>query len=297
MKSLGLFILLLALSLLLAAVAAPWIHPLFPDRRIEYLITPIAKLTALPLTLLLMARLGLGSRNALGFGLPGRHFIREAAKGWLLGLAIILPVAGALLLTGARVVAAPPGEWLRLAGYAAISGLLSGLVIALVEESFFRGALYSALRQESGWLWAALGSSLYYAALHFVDPPGLPAGTVIDWSSGLQILAGSFERFTDPRTVDSLLALTLVGLLLAVVREQRGTIALCIGIHAAWVFVIRVLRKLSEVDKEATASALVGNYDGVVGWLTFGYLALLIGLILSKRTPSFFTPNQALAKA
>jgi hypothetical protein len=98
--------------------------------------------------------------------------------------------------------------------------------------------------------------------------------------------------------VDSFLALAAVGVLLGVIRARTGHIAACIGLHAGWVCVIGVLRELSVRNPASRWSFLVGDYDGVVGWLVFAWTVVIIALYayLSRRglfglTPA--TPSQA----
>jgi uncharacterized protein len=45
--------------------------------------------------------------------------------------------------------------------------VFTGVILApFVEESFFRGFLFAGFRQRYGWKWAALLSSVFFAALH-----------------------------------------------------------------------------------------------------------------------------------
>jgi len=286
MKALGLFLLLLAACLLAGAGAAPWVLRALPEGaglEVHQLITPLAKLCALPLTLLLLIRLGLWGRRPLALALGWRLLLREIGRGWLLGLAIIAPLAALLLWSGARTPAPWPSDLWALLWRTVLIGLLAGLLVGLVEELFFRGAVYGAMRQERGFVWAAIGSSLYYAALHFIAPRRVPTACPPQWDDGLRSLGAGLYRLAEGAHLDSLLALWMVGLLLALVRERRGNLGLCIGMHAAWVFAIRLLRDLSNVDWNAPASLLVGRHDGVVGWLATGYLALLMLLALAGR--------------
>jgi uncharacterized protein len=283
MKALGLFILLLAVCLLAGALTAPWLHPLLDarlDPGLHKLIAPLAKLWALPLTILLLLWLGLWSRHALGFGLARAPFLRAMARGWLLGVVMLAPLTGLLLWSGALTFERITADFWGGLAEAALLGLLGGLLIGVIDEGFFRGALYAALRQESGWRMAALGSSLYYACLHFIAPPRWPEGTPADWSSGLHLLADSFHGLLGTQQLDVLIALALVGLLLALIRERQGHLALCIGLHAGWAFAIRVIRKLTRINHRDPNTFWVGDYDGVIGWLAAIYVALLILLVV-----------------
>jgi hypothetical protein len=73
----------------------------------------------------------------------------------------------------------------------------------------------------------------------------------------------------------------MAGLLLALVRERAGHIGWCIGLHAGWVLVIQASRRLTDVNDDSPLSFLVGDYDGIIGWLA----ALWIGLLMALYWP------------
>jgi membrane protease YdiL (CAAX protease family) len=75
--------------------------------------------------------------------------------------------------------------------------------------------------------------------------------------------------------LDSMVALFCVGVFLALVRERTGQIGWCIGLHAGWIFVIQVTRRVTDGNAESNVACLVGEYDGTIGWLA----ALWIGLL------------------
>ena len=137
-----------------------------------------------------------------------------------------------------------------------------------------RGAMFTAIARESGER-AAIGlTALIYAAVHFLSRVRIPHEDV-NWGSGLDLLAGTFVTFTRPDViVDSFLALAAVGVLLGMIRARSGHIAACIGLHAGWVCVIGVLRELSVRNPDSSWGFLVGDYDGIVGWLVFVWATL-----------------------
>jgi peptidoglycan biosynthesis protein MviN/MurJ (putative lipid II flippase) len=157
-----------------------------------------------------------------------------------------------------------------------IHALVAGLAVGFIEETFFRGGLYGGMRRTTGLWAAALLSASYYAALHFIDPVAPRSDQPLDWSTGFEILGSSLANFADPSIADSLIALISAGVLLALMREYRGHIALAMGIHAGWVLVIKISKKLTRFNNEAEFSWLAGGYDQIIGWLATGWLWLLI---------------------
>ena len=220
--------------------------------------------------------LNLNSKAALGYALPKRQFIRVVATGVVMGILIILPLIACLFYLNVRVFTTNDQFAWHSFALIALDGVLSGLLVGFIEETFFRGALFSALYETSG-LWAALGlSSLLYAILHFDDSGLRIAPEDVNWLSGIMVLRHSFSDLLEPASIiDSLLALFFVGAFLALVRAKTGHIALCIGLHAGWIVTIKLVKADSELNPNASLAYLVGNYDGIIGYLAMIWMGAL----------------------
>jgi membrane protease YdiL (CAAX protease family) len=222
--------------------------------------------------------LRLNTAAALGFGLPRRRFLLDIALGWFLGVAILLGLVWALLALGVRVPDVPEDGLVWFLLEKALAALIGGLLIGLLEELFFRGALYGAILRRSGVESAVIWSAVLYALLHFMKPHDLPPGMAFDWDGAWLMFTGVFTGLADWRHLDSMLALFWVGVFLALVRERAGHIAWGIGLHAGWVFVIQMSRRLTDSDSESGFAFLVGGYDGVIGLLAAAWIGLLAGV-------------------
>lgn len=221
-----------------------------------------------------MKWLQLANREAAGYGLPRPEFWRTLLRGWGWGVLILLALSLALLGLGIRqpdtaMVAGKLGRIL-------LAGLIGGLLVGFIEETFFRGVMHRGLRRSLAF-WPTTGlTAALYAALHFMRPPHMQAGDPVNWGTGWQLLAGMFDRFADPmQLIDSFVALFAVGMFLSLVRERTGNIALCIGLHAGWVLVIKLTLFLTERPADAPLAFLAGNYDGMIGWLAAAWISLL----------------------
>jgi membrane protease YdiL (CAAX protease family) len=231
--------------------------------------------------LLVARRLRLADRNSLGFGLPPRQFLREAGIAFGIGVLLMGLIIGIMLALRLRLLR--PGVVLSAAtfGKLAAQGLLRGVAVALIEETFLRGAMWTGIARESGARSATVLTSLVYALTHFVSSYHIPAGQV-SWHSGLDMLGGSFGAFAHPLQVaDAYLCLFAVGVVLATVRMQTGNIAASLGLHAGWVWVITFVRDTSVADPANALHGLLSQFDGVVGWLVCAW-TVLVGLALSR---------------
>lgn len=224
----------------------------------------------------LMRYLGLKSAADWGFG-RGRVPATEGlglARGFLAGVLLLAFIVAVLLAAETRSMRADfswqPGGVVSLA----LEAAAAGLVIALIEETWFRGALQRAVDARFGAGAAIVSIALLYALVHFIRPDvGVPADEV-GWLSGMTVIAGAFGRFSDAGILDSLAALFAVGILLALVRHHTGRIWECIGLHAGFVAVIRMTRKTTEIQPDSPHAWLAGGFDGVIGWLGLSVFAL-----------------------
>lgn len=265
------FVLVLLAAMLVAAIASPWalalLKPIgeFPLHRVFSRLMLVGMIGG---TIWLVCRQHRGCRSLLGLDRPWPQFLQRALWGLVAGLALMAVAALPLAMLGVREwndrFPADAQGWLQLA----LKGLASGIAVALLEETFFRGAMQGALQRLGGKAWALLAVPLLYSAVHFLGRGSVPADQVNAWS-GFVVWQGSFSAFADPLGIlDAFVALYFVGLLLALVRHYWGDIAGCMGLHAGFVAVIAVFRRISTPDPDNPWSFLVGSFDGLLGvWI------------------------------
>jgi len=275
MRDLFAFLALFAAALGLVALATPAAWHLVsllgtvPFHRVGNRLAMVG----LALGLWLLARwLRLNNRQDMGYGGALRPWLRSLAVGLALGVAFMLPLTLLMLGTGLRRISVDLDALLLLK--LLLSALTSGLVVAFIEESFLRGARYSAVVRESGVALAVISTSLLYSATHFFARfTILPAD--VGPGSGVDLVLGSLRAFAAPaQMADAYLCLAAVGVLLALVRWKTGNIAACIGLHAGWVTIMLVARRTTELNPDAAAPWLLSEHDGFVGWLTLAWTLL-----------------------
>jgi membrane protease YdiL (CAAX protease family) len=229
--------------------------------------------------------LNLKRRSDFGYGLPWRRFLKASLLWGAIGIATAGMGAAFLLATHLRI---RESDFIPSAlGFARIFlvGLGSGVSVALIEETVFRGAMHTAIERESGPWMALLLTAPLFAVLHFFAKVRIPAADV-GWGSGFDLLLLSFAPLSHPGLVlDSFLSWLVVGLILSMTRVLTGNIAVAVGLHAGWVVVLRMLQEGTMSASSPAYSAWVGHFDGLLGyWLLPWGVAIAAALWLTRST-------------
>ena len=250
----------------------------------------LARKLLVPLFALLYVLLARVSRRELAEGCgypfgPWREGLRTYLLGFGAGAASLLLLIVALLILGAWTFGPSEDVWGTLRR--CFTYFLSGIVLVILEEGVFRGLVYQRLERAGGWFGSLVVGSLLFGTSHFLKPPkGRPSeGWEGAWDASLGCIAG---LGTIPEKWREWVGLTLVGLVLTVLRRRRGDILLGMGVHAGWFWVRgvdgRFLRSVKPVQKKF--ALLYGGglyYNGVLGWIALGSVALL-ALVIRPRS-------------
>lgn len=231
----------------------------------------------------LCRHLNLTRKGDFGYGLPWRRFLAVSLAWGAAGIATAGVGAGFLLATHLRIVSPDfaPTAWnfARIFGI----GVLSGIAVALIEETVMRGAMHTAIERESGPWAAALLTAPLFAVLHFTAKSRI-APEDIGWGSGFDLLLRSFSPLGSPSLVfDSFLSWLIVGLILSLTRVLTGNIAVAIGLHAGWVIVLRMLQEATTGGEAPAYAFWVGRFDGLLGyWLVPWGVCIAAALWLTR---------------
>ncbi|MEO8315346.1 MAG: CPBP family intramembrane glutamic endopeptidase [Pseudomonadota bacterium] len=262
------FLLVLVAAMLFAAITSPWVGALLSSVPLHRVFSRLMLLGMIAGTGCLILRYR-GRRELLGFNGPWPRFLQYALRGLLGGFALMALALIPLMLLDVREwndhVPSEFRGWLALA----MKGLGTGLAVALIEETLFRGAMQGALQRLGARGWAVFAVPLLYSAMHFLGGAASVPGNEVNAWSGFVVWQGFFNSFAEPlRILDAFVALYFVGVLLALARQRWGDIAGCIGLHAGFVTAITVFRKISVPTSENAWSFLVGSFDGLLGiWI------------------------------
>lgn len=272
------FVLALLLALLLAAALAAPVQALIrpvKDAALHRVFTRLAEIGLFAGTWWLLRRLQAFDRRVMGYGSPTGVFLTRAAAGFASGLALMVLAVLPLFALDLRALRPGLGTVVELLLAHGPTALLAGVGVALVEETYFRGALQGGMTRRGATTAALTVVPVLYAAVHFLGETVRIPTPEVHWWSGFVILRSFFSAFADPLAIwDAFLALVLVGVLLAIARFRTGDIGASIGLHAGFVTVIAFMRAVSLPVEGGRWGWLVGPYDGLLGLWIAGVTAV-----------------------
>ena len=210
---------------------------------------------------------------AFGFGAGQATFRRDLISGVAVGtmlLTVLVILFLALDIWVIKTNLAPFWDdfWIII-----LKATATGMIVALLEESIFRGALFSVLHRRVNAFYAILLTSLAYATVHFLAYNELSDEVAISWLTGIFMVPDLFIGLFGTIQLDHFLALFALGVLLSLMRFKTGNIALCVGTHAGLVATLKVVKKFSHYTPDSTFDVLVSKSSDMLGLLAFAWLA------------------------
>lgn len=228
----------------------------------------------------------LGARSAgeLGLVRPSGHW-PKLATGFALGFATLAIAATVILLCGGRAFRADLTHY-RI-GKSIVTAGLAAVAVALLEEIFFRGAIFGGLRRAHRWPVALLVSSSFYSLMHFFQKAAPPAE--VTWLSGLELLPQMLAGLTRAHTLlPQFLTLLLAGVILGLAYQRTGNLYCSIGLHAGWVFWVKLYGFVTVRPATADHDWLWGTGKLIDSWVALALLVpalLLLPRLVGQRKP------------
>lgn len=268
----------LLLSSLTAWPIAYWLEwNIRPDKWVE----TWGKLIALLLFFPWIRYLGFAGLPAVGWSLPRAQATRQLALGFARGIVVMAPFAAFLVLIDLR---SPnlSGDWPSLLLKALFAGIVGGLLIGLVEETFFRGAMLRYARRVAAAPIALIATTALYAGVHFIEVPSPPQHAELSLTSGLQLTLSGLADYPQAFDLSSFVSLCVLGLIFAHVALRDGHIFQAAGLHAGIVFTVGLLKTFTQVNDQHAWFFGVGSYDRISGWFSAIGLSLVLAMELYK---------------
>jgi membrane protease YdiL (CAAX protease family) len=287
-RPIRLLLIYLAFIFLGAALAAPWIYqfiqlaadqsPVFQKNFREIAQQPFHRYVNRSLIIFALVGLytflrflGIRHWKDLGFA-PIQFHWKNIFRGFGVGFLSLAVLAALAILFHARKI-----DFHSKALVANLLGAtLTAIVVAVLEETLFRGALFGSLRKTEPWPMALVVSSAIYALAHFFPKTG--STDSVTWQSGFAIFANPLSGFTN---LQMFLNLLIVGSILALMFQRTGNLYFSIGLHAGWIFWLgsyRLLTQGSRLDPWFFGSAKM-----IDGWLATIVLLTTFGILFYCR--------------
>ncbi|MES2657141.1 MAG: CPBP family intramembrane glutamic endopeptidase [Verrucomicrobiota bacterium] len=168
--------------------------------------------------------------------------------------------------------------------------MVPAVAASLLEEWLFRGLLLGLWLRFSKPLAACVGSSLFFAFIHFLEPPAgwVIANPAAPWA-GFELLGKIMWHFADPRFfVTDFATLFVIGMILAWARLRTGALWFPIGLHAGWIFAFKGYNLLFRgVPSHSMHPWALGDSlrSGLLPMLTLAVTVVICDLALRRFEP------------
>ena len=247
---------------------------LFDEMQFHRVISRTTLLSGLLFSILYLRFCGLLSKDGLAWRSGGMTKKHALTAGFASGVFIVLSMDSCFLLLDIYQFDAGVDTSALTLLVVGIKAILTGILVGLVEETIFRGALFGGLNKQSNATIALLATSLLYAAVHFLKYRAVPADVEIGWFTGIEIFPAALFRFSNPVTVDSFITLFILGVLFAFIRIRSNSIIPCIGLHAGIVASLKYFNYLTNYESGSQYDFLVNKIDHQFGYLASALLLL-----------------------
>jgi len=286
MRTIVSFLLILLLTFIIGALFAvpvyQFLHPVI-ELPFHKILSHVTTFCGLLFVFLYLQLNNILNREIAGYAINPSFIKRDLLTGIAAGVGIMIILEALLLGLGIHQFEIYIDTSLDTIIIVLLKAILTGVLVGLIEETLFRGALLGGLYKKIGAVSAVITTSVIYSAVHFIKYPALPADTEIHWTTGLELLRGAFFRFSDPATIDAFLSLFAFGVLLSLVRLKKGNIVQCIGLHAGVVLTIKLINYITDYAPDSRFAFLVSNDNHLLGYLALSWLAVIIFIYYSRQ--------------
>ncbi len=289
--------LLALLGLLIAMIAAPWVFRVTSqlDLTKAFIFRKVFNRVFLVSEILVF----LAFWKKLGIELPYKVYYKRQHIKNEFGSWFVVAIITIALMTVIQYFAGfrhyQPRSWDYILSKGAVA-LLSSFVVAIMEETIFRGLLFSSLKTRYRSMYSAIFTSLIFASLHIFSLDHFLKSIKAAQANfaGTDPLAGFYHMalFMKPICdwqviVPGFIGLFVCSLMLCGLTMKTGSLWPAIATHCGWVFTIKVTGRIWPYDKEAAAATglqwLLGEKfvaTGALGWIiVLIETAYVVGLV------------------
>jgi uncharacterized protein len=160
------------------------------------------------------------------------------------------------------------------------------IIIAIIEELFFRVLLLARLRDYFSLYLSIFITALFYATVHFITPQKSFVYHGNSWLEGFGYVPALLERLIVPGTGLGIAGLFVVGLLLSYAMIKIGSVYLAIGLHAGWICSLKLISYISLRNPEIVIPEGLGGryilFSQGWTWLSFAIVFFILYLLSKK---------------
>ncbi len=167
-------------------------------------------------------------------------------------------------------------------------GMLSGGVVGIVEEFFFRGFIFNYLQKRMPAILAVLLASAFYSLTHFLNNGQVFIPQNASIGDAFRLVFGYLEPFQNrwAEIFPQFFGLFVFGIVLCISFMRTKSLFLSIGIHAGAVFAIKfqhsfVRQPLGNLNYPFFGKSL--DYDGSFEWMVLALLGFVLWFIILPR--------------
>lgn len=196
---------------------------------------------------------------------------QDAMIGFMLASGLLL-VMGFMLVNAGRFTGKPNFSL----GDVLLTATIAGICVAIMEEFFFRGALMGLLLRTLKPLTALLFLSAFFSIIHLLQPPesAVVANDAVNLGSGFWMVGQILSKFGNANfLIAEGATLFMVGLILGWARLKTNSLWLSIGLHAGWVFGIKLFAGMTKTPKGVSSAKFM---PWIGGDLKIGIVPLIV---------------------
>lgn len=168
-----------------------------------------------------------------------------------------------------------------------LQALTAAAGAAILEELFFRWGLMNLVLRTARPFRALLFVTFVYTLVHFLKPPPNLQMPSVVWSSGFWMIGQIFAQFGNPIFVMAEFAtLFTVGWILGYVRLKTRSLWLGIGLHAGWIFGIKVFSSITRKKMVLADMLPWAGQDlktGIIPMVVVLLTGIVVWLVLRKH--------------
>jgi membrane protease YdiL (CAAX protease family) len=226
------------------AVAARGVMPFLAETDFQKFFNRAALIAAIALLWPTIRWLRIAGWRDFGL-LPDPRWKQHLLVGFLIAAAFVAAMAGAYVAMGVYKFKAvlPWGHLPKL--------MLSAVVVSILEEALFRGAILGLFRRAAPVGVALFCTTFLFAAVHFLKPDDDVEITTVTWTSGFALLPHTFHQFTNPMMLlAGFTTLFVLGWVLGLATVRTHALWMSIGLHIGVIFVKMGFSKFTKRQEE-----------------------------------------------